>query len=137
MRQRVAVEDRAGLDRDLRAVDGSAPQNVAWLPVRMDLRPAAVGEHHRDAALPGVDLDFHAAPPHDDDALTLETQLLGLAQLSGNAALALVECVVDMRGRDRQPPFRFALGDQRMESLREFFDDEAGREMAFAPARML
>ena len=58
-------------------------------------------------------------------------------QLAGNLALALVLDVVDVRGDRGHDDARLARGDERREAVREFLGDEAGRELARAPALML
>ena len=63
--------------------------------------------------------------------------MLRRAQLPGNAALALVENVVDMRRHHGEAPLGLALGDERMETVGELLGDEAGRQPSLAPARML
>ena len=137
MGERIAVEDRARLHGDVGAVDGSAPQRIARLPVRMDFDPAAVREHDRDAGLFGLDLELDALRAHRDHPLELEAHLIGLAQLPGNVPLSLVERMVDQRRGHDQTALGLALGDEGMESVGKFLGDEAGREPSLAPARML
>ena len=133
--------DRARLHRDDVPVDGALPDRIARLPRRlqqMRIAGLAVGidEAHRDRLALARDLqqDLLAVEPDRAAALALHD---AAAHLARDLPLALAEHVID-GGADRgnatcDLAFRHAHG----KALREFLGDEAGREPAFAPARMV
>ena len=72
-----------------------------------------------------------------DHAVALEADELGVAHLARDAALALVEEVVDRRRDRRQAPRGLALRRRRLEPARELLGDEARGQPPLAPARVL
>src|SRR6202020_3364039 len=103
----------------------------------MTLDLPAVREQDRDAGMSWLNLELDAAIAQCDHPVELEAHLLGPAQLPGNMPLSLVERVVDQRRGHDQTALGLARGDEGMKSIGKFLRDEAGREPALAPARML
>ncbi len=73
------------------------------------------------------------AEPHRAAALARDAAAI---ELAGNGALALAHHVIDRRRDRSQQPRLLALRHLRMEAAGEFLGDEAGRQLAGAPARM-
>ena len=96
---------------------------------------ALIGKAHADGAVLALDLEAILFVAEPDRALAFARH--GAAgHLAGDVALALAQDVID-GGRDRGQDFgALAVGRLRMKAFREFFGDEAGRQLARLPARM-
>src|SRR3569623_3357953 len=141
MRQTDADGDGPRLHGDEVAVDGALPDRIARLPRRgqeMRIACLAVGvdEADRDRAALTRDLEQNLLTVEPDRAAALALHDAA-AHLAGDLALALAEHVIDGRTYGGNPPRDLAFGRAHRKALGEFFRDEACREIALTPARMM
>ena len=140
MGEQHAVEDRPHLHRDRCARRPTVPVQTGS-PGRQSLATGHGARRRRSDGDAAVDRPRprHRArsAPEQHDALALEAHELGSPHLAGDAALALVEQVVDRGGDRGQRCATSPCGARRLEAVGKFLGDEAGGEPPLAPARML
>ncbi len=136
MAERDAVQDRPDLRRDLHPVERAMPDRLARHPVADDA-DAAVGKGDDDRPALLRHLALEALRAELDDAQAIESDLAPPLHLRRDVALALVHAVVAGDRDRRHAPRGLPLRHRQREAFREFLGDEAGREIAGDPARML
>src|SRR6188472_934690 len=104
--------------------------------MRMTLGAVGVDEPHRDAIgfAQDIERDLVAFQPYRAAALAPHRPA---RQLARNLPLALAEDVVDGSADRRQPAGDFPFGHANREPLGKLLGDEAGGEIAAAPAWMI
>jgi len=140
--ERRAVEDRAHLHRDVLAADVAGPHRLARPPRRRHLDSGAASavrivESHvgRLTELAG-DLERGALLADAHDA-ALGKRHAGAGHLVGDGAAAAVALMVDGGGDGGEQPQFLTLRGTRLETLGVLLLDEAGRQRALPPARVL